>query len=244
MENQNERDEIEIDLVELFYVLWGHVWLILSIGLFCALSCFALSRFVIAPTYKSTTKIYILNKSDSASVTYSDVQLGTQLTKDYAELINSRYVLEAVIQELSLDMEYKDLLKKIDVATPSDTRIVSITVEDQDPVQAMNIANSVRENASTHIQNVMDIDAVNVAETANMPTEKASPSCSKWTLIGGLLGCLVVSAIVLIRYLMDDTIKSSDDIEKYLGLSTLALIPMKEEEASSKKKKKKYKQSR
>ena len=58
MENQNERDEIEIDLVELFYVLWGHVWLILSIGLFCALSCFALSKFIIAPTYKSTTKIY------------------------------------------------------------------------------------------------------------------------------------------------------------------------------------------
>ena len=134
MENQNERDEIEIDLVELFYVLWGHVWLILSIGLFCALSCFALSKFVIAPTYKSTTKIYILNKSDSSSVTYSDVQLGTQLTKDYTELINSRYVLEAVIQELGLNMEYKDLLKKIDVTTPSDTRIVSITVEDHDPV--------------------------------------------------------------------------------------------------------------
>ena len=102
MENQNERDEIEIDLVELFYVLWGHAWLILSIGLFCALSCFALSKFVIAPTYKSTTKIYILNKSDSSSVTYSDVQLGTQLTKDYTELINSRYVLEAVIQELNI----------------------------------------------------------------------------------------------------------------------------------------------
>ncbi len=78
-------------------------------------------------------------------MTYSDVQLGTQLTKDYAELINSRYVLEAVIQELGLNIEYKDLLKKIEVTTPSDTRIVSITVEDQDPVQAMNIANSVRE---------------------------------------------------------------------------------------------------
>ena len=138
----------------------------------------------------------------------------------------------------------KDLLKKIDVTTPSDTRIVSITVADHDPVQAMNIANSVRENASTHIQNVMDIDAVNVAETANMPTEKASPSCSKWALIGGLLGCLGISAIILIRYLMDDTIKSSDDIEKYLGLSTLALIPMKEDEVNSKKKKKKYKQSK
>ena len=238
MENQKQQDEIEIDLLELFYVLLGHAWLIISVGLFCALSCFAIGKFIIPPTYKSTTKIYILNKNENTSVTYSDVQIGTQLTKDYAELINSRYVLEAVIQELSLSIDYKELTEKIDVSTPTDTRIVAITVEDRDPVMAMNIANSVRENASAHIQNVMDIDAVNVAETANMPTEKASPSCLKWTLIGGILGCIVVSAILLIRHLMDDTIKSSDDVEKYLGLSTLALIPMRTDETSSKKKKK------
>lgn len=238
MDNQRQNDEIEIDLVELFYVLLGHLWLIVSIGLFCALGGFMLSKFVIQPTYESTTKIYILNKSENTSVTYSDVQLGTQLTKDYAELINSRYVLDAVIQELSLTEEYDELLKKIDVSTPSDTRIVAITVSDHDPVQAMNIANSVRENASTHIQNVMDIDAVNVAETANMPTEKASPSCAKWALIGGLLGCFAICAIILLRHLMDDTIKSSEDVEKYLGLSTLALIPMRADEAVSKKKKK------
>lgn len=238
MDNQRQNDEIEIDLVELFYVLLGHLWLIVSIGLFCALGGFMLSKFVIQPTYESTTKIYILNKSENTSVTYSDVQLGTQLTKDYAELINSRYVLDAVIQELSLTEEYDELLKKIDVSTPSDTRIVAITVSDHDPVQAMNIANSVRENASAHIQNVMDIDAVNVAETANMPTEKASPSCAKWALIGGLLGCFAICAIILLRHLMDDTIKSSEDVEKYLGLSTLALIPMRADEAVSKKKKK------
>lgn len=238
MDNQRQNDEIEIDLVELFYVLMGHLWLIVSIGLFCALGGFMLSKFVIQPTYESTTKIYILNKNENTSVTYSDVQLGTQLTKDYAELINSRYVLDAVIQELSLTEEYDALLKKIDVSTPSDTRIVAITVSDHDPVQAMNIANSVRENASAHIQNVMDIDAVNVAETANMPTEKASPSCAKWALVGGLLGCFAICAIILIRHLMDDTIKSSEDVEKYLGLSTLALIPMREDETVSKKKKK------
>lgn len=238
MDNQRQNDEIEIDLVELFYVLLGHLWLIVSIGLFCALGGFMLSKFVIQPTYESTTKIYILNKNENTSVTYSDVQLGTQLTKDYAELINSRYVLDAVIQELSLTEEYEELLKKIDVSTPSDTRIVAITVSDHDPIQAMNIANSVRENASAHIQNVMDIDAVNVAETANMPTEKASPSCVKWALIGGLLGCFVICAIILIRHLMDDTIKSSEDVEKYLGLSTLALIPMRADETVSKKKKK------
>lgn len=226
----NNNNVIEIDLLEVLGVLLQNIWLIISIGIFTALVGFIIARFMIAPYYDSTTKIYILNKTDNSSVTYSDVQIGTQLTKDYAELISSRYVLEEVISKLSLDMEYKELLEKIAVSTPTDTRIVSITVTDDDPVAAMNIANCVREVASDHIQNVMDIEAVNVVETANMPTRKAGPSGAKWTLISGLLGALAVSAFFLIRYLMDDTIKSSDDVEKYLGLGTLALIPMVEEQ--------------
>ncbi len=242
MENQRVNDEIEIDLLEIVNVLLGRIWLILSAGMFLALVCFAFSRFVLTPVYESTTKIYILNKTDSSSVTYSDVQLGTQLTKDYAELISSRYVLEEVIQKLALDLEYSQLLSKVSVTTPSDTRIVSITVEDTDPVQAMNIANCIREAASSHIQNVMDIDAVNVVETANMPTEKAGPSCMKWTLAGGIAGCLFVFAVIIIGFLMDDTIKSSEDVEKYLGLSTLALIPAAADAANAKKKRKKKNQ--
>lgn len=244
MESQRNNDEIEIDLLELCMVLFSQVWLILAAGIFCAICSFAISKFVITPVYESTTKIYILNKTDNASVTYSDVQMGTQLTKDYAELINSRYVLEEVMQKLSLNMEYRELLDKVSVNTPTDTRIVSITVEDTDPVRAMNIANCIREVAGSHIQNVMDIEAVNVVESANMPVEKAKPSCMKWTLIGGLIGCFLVCAAILIQYLMDDTIKSSEDVEKYLGLSTLALIPVAEDVQAVKKKKKKVKKKR
>ena len=241
MESQRENDVIEIDLLEVFHVLLGRIWLVISAGLFCALVCFAVSQFVLTPTYESTTKIYILNKNENASVTYSDVQLGTQLTKDYAELINSRYVLEEVIQELVLDTEYDELLEAVEVTTPSDTRIVGITVTDQDPVLAMNIANCIREVASEHIQNVMDIEAVNVVETANMPTEKSGPDVLIWTLIGGALGVFALCAMILVQYMMDDTIKSSEDVEKYLGLSTLALIPITTGSTDTKKKKKKKK---
>lgn len=239
MEDQKRNDEIEIDLLEVFHVLISRIWLILGAGVFLALVCFAISKFILTPTYKSTTKIYILNKSESQSVTYSDVQMGTQLTKDYAELISSRYVLEEVIQILSLEEDYDELRNMVSVDTPADTRIVSITVEHTDPVQAMNIANCIREAASNHIQNVMDIEAVNVVETANMPMEKASPSVVMWTLAGGAIGVFLLCVIILIQYLLDDTIKSSEDVEKYLGLSTLALIPMMEGDTGKKKKKKK-----
>ena len=170
---QNINDEIEIDLREVLILLISKAWLICLVGIFTALIGFVLSAFFIAPTYQSTSKIYILNKQQENTVTYSDVQLGTQLTKDYAQLITSRLVLEKVIEDLNLaditeGMDYEAMLNKVEVTTPTDTRILSITVTDTDPVMAMNIANSIREAAAVHIKNVMDIEAVNVVETANL----------------------------------------------------------------------------
>ena len=240
---QYNNDEIEIDLREVFILLLSKAWLIALVGMLTAIIGFALSAFVIAPTFESTSKIYILNKQQENTVTYSDVQLGTQLTKDYAQLITSRLVLEKVIEDLNLteineDLDYEAMLDKVEVTTPTDTRILSITVTDTDPVLAMEIANSVREAAAVHIKNVMDIEAVNVVETANLPMGKAGPSVLKWTLIGGCIGAFLVMAFALLIFFMDDTIKNSDDVEKYLGLSTLALIPLDTQTASQNGKKK------
>ncbi len=241
MQNQIDNDVIEIDLMEMLGLLLSRIWVIIGIGILTAAVGFSISTFLISPTYKSTTKIYILNKTDSNSINYSDLQMGTQLTKDYAELINSRYVLESVIEKYSLNTDYEAFKKCVSVETPSDTRIVAITVEYGNPSDAMYLADAVREIASEHIQNVMDIEAVNVVEPANMPTEPASPDIIKWTAIAGVLGVLLVCLCIIVRYLMDDTIKTSDDVEKYLGLSTLALIPLAEDENSSRKKKKRKK---
>lgn len=243
MENHRENsNEIEFDLLEIVHILLCKFWIVLCAGFVTALICFIISSYVLAPVYESTTKIYILNKTDDTSVTYTDVQMGTQLTKDYAELINSRYVLEKVIEQLSLeDMEYEELMDKVSVNTPVDTRIVSITVEHTNPETAMKIANCIREVAGEHIQNVMDIEAVNVVETANMPLEKSGPSVVKWSLIGGVAGAFLACAVILVIFLLDDTIKSSEDVEKYLGLSTLAMIPVIAEEDTTKKRKSKRK---
>ena len=238
-----QTDEIEIDLWEICLVLIHNLALIISVGIMVALGAFLFTQLLVTPTYESTTKIYILNKQENASVTYSDIQLGTQLTKDYAELIQSRFVLEEVVQGMGLDLTYEQMKEKVSVTTPTDTRILAITVKDSDPVMAMKMANAIREAAAVHIMNVMDIQAVNVAETANMPMKKASPSVLKNTFIGGLLGVFLIIAVVLVRYLMVDRVKSGEDVEKFLQLSTLAVIPLNEGESEGKKKKKKVKRS-
>lgn len=237
MENQiNQRNDDTIDLLEIFMVLVDKIPLMIAVGLFTALLAFMYSKFVASPTYQSTTKIYVLSKQNDDSVTYSDLQMGTQLTKDYAELIQSRFVLEEVIQQMNLQMSYAGLKSQISVSSPSDTRIIAITVTDNNPVQAMKIANAVREAASVHIKNVMDIEAINVVETAFVPTAKSGPNVMKNTMMGGIAGVVVIAGIFIVIYLLNDTIKTADDVEKYLGLSTLAIIPLNEGEKKSRKK--------
>lgn len=236
--NTYSEDVIEIDLQELFMLLLHWLWLIVICGVVAGLAALLVSKFAITPQYQSTTKVYILNKQNENTVTYTDVQLGTQLTADYAQLIKGRDVLEKVIETCGLDESYEAFAERVTVETITNTRIIAITVEDPNPLMAQILANEIRTVAAEHIKNVMDIQAVNVAEEANLPEEPSSPDVMKWTAIGLMLGVFLCAAVLIIRFLADDTIKTSDDVEKYLGLSTLAMIPIMEEESEHKSRRK------
>ena len=240
-----DADVMTIDLVEVFQVIWHWLWLIVLVALACGTAAYAFSKFVLPEEFESTTKIYVLDKSGAGGTnsqsTYSDLQVGMQLTKDYVELIKSRTVLEAVMKDNHLDQTYtyEQFAEMVNVQTPADTRIVTITVTNHDPALAQKLADDIRKRSGELIIDTMQIDAVNTYEKANYPDRKSAPSCGRWAVVAALIGALAVSAVVIARYLLDDTIKTSDDVEKYLGLSNLALIPfdesvMTEDEDSSK----------
>lgn len=230
MQDNNKNEEIEINLGEIFAVLLHKIWIIILATVVCGAVAFLYSFFIITPQYESTTKVYILNKQSGSSVTYSDVQLSSTLSKDYEQLVTSRYVIEGVISKLNLDDTYEELAARVSASNTDETRIIAITVTDPDPEQAQKIANAVRDLAAQHITQVMDIEAVNVVDNANLPDSPVSPSVPKWTLIGVAIGMIVSIAVIVIQHLLDDSIKSLEDIEKYLGISTLAVIPMNEGE--------------
>lgn len=240
-----DADVMTIDLVEVFQVIRHWLWLIVLVALACGTAAYAFSKFVLPEEFESTTKIYVLDKSGAGGTnsqsTYSDLQVGMQLTKDYVELIKSRTVLEAVMKDNHLDQTYtyEQFAETVNVQTPADTRIVTITVTNHDPALAQKLADDIRKRSGELIIDTMQIDAVNTYEKANYPDRKSAPSCGRWAVVAALIGALAVSAVVIARYLLDDTIKTSDDVEKYLGLSNLALIPfdesvMTEDEDSSK----------
>ncbi|MGN8920678.1 YveK family protein [Lachnospiraceae bacterium HCP28S3_F9] len=229
MVNQNiSDDEIEIDLVELFMVLKSKLHIILLSGILAALLAFVGTKLLMIPMYTSVTKMYVLSRQDSSSgVTYSDLQTGSQLTKDYAELVKSRPVLEQVIAVLNLDIEPEDLAENITVETPTDTRILSISVESDNPKEAKEIADTLRETVSSEIKEIMHAESVDTIEDGNLPKEPSSPSLKKNMVLGGALGVFLALAILIFIFLRDDTIKNPDDVEQYLGLNVLTSIPIK-----------------
>ncbi len=225
-----DEDVFEIDILELLRAVLSKIWIVIGCAVLMAAATYLACIFLITPKYQSTTKIYVINRQNSDALTYSDLQSGTQLTKDYQELVTSRPVIEEVKAEIGLDIENDTFKKKITVSVPTDTRIVSITAEDTDPYMARAIADRIRISAAEHIGNVMNTEAVNVVEEANLPTEISSPKILRDTAIGGMFGAFIVVMVIVIIYILDDTIKNPDDVEKYLGLSVLGAIPVLDEE--------------
>ena len=239
--NVQREDEIEIDLMEICRYLLSKAGYILATGILFAVISLAVTVLFITPQYTSTTKMYILNRQTNDSLTSSDIQSSTYLTKDYMELIKSRTVIESVIAELKLDMDYEGLLSIMEVSTASDTRVVAINVTHPDPYAARDIANAIRIAGATHIQKVMNTEAVNSVDEANVPTTKSSPSLKKNVVIAAMLGILLAAAVFVVSFMMNDKVTTAEDVERYLGISVLGSMPIDEEQLKQKKARKKQK---
>lgn len=242
---QREDEEIEIDLREVFAVIISKLWLIIMIGVIFALAAIIGTKLFITPQYKSVTKMYVLSRQDNDTLTSSDLQMSAQLTVDYEEVIQSRTVAESVIAALNLDMTPEELIKKIAVSSADSSRVLSITVTDPDPYVARDIADTVRDTSADQIKTVMNIEAVNVVDMANIPDSPSSPSIKKNGAVAGLFGCFLAIAVILILHITNDTIKTAEDVERYLGISTLGTIPLDKNSVDSKpQKEKKSKRSK
>ena len=224
-----------IDLVELMYRLLGSWKLILCLALVFAVAFGAYTVFCITPTYQATSTIYVLSRKDSA-INMSDLQIGTALTSDYIKVFKMWEVHEEVISNLNLPYSYAQMRKMLSVVNDSGTRMLDITVTSPSPEEAAAIANEYAKVASQYIADTMATDKPNIMSTALVPTNPVGPNKTKNIMLGFLLGFVLGAGIVTIRTFTDDTYKTADDIRKYTGLATLAVVPIENEAYGRKKK--------
>ncbi len=226
--NENYRDdEIEIDLGALFFELLGHWKMIVLSAVITGAIGLLISMFLITPQYESTSELYVLSKSTSIT-SLADIQMGSNLTNDYMVVVKGRPVLEQVISNLGIEETYGSLGEKVALNNPSDSRILQITVTDPDPNRAKLIADEIAEIASNFISVKMDQDPPTIISYGYADGEPVSPNVLMNTAIGVLIGAFLAMAIVVVTYLLNDTITNAEDVERKLGLNLLGTLPFEE----------------
>ena len=229
--SRNNQD-VTIDLVELGRALLFHWKLILAAMVLCGGNCIYLLQVFVTPVFSSTAGLYVFSKSTSVT-SLADLQIGSSLTKDYETVITSRPILDRVITRLNLEADYKTLRGKIDISSPSDSPYSVYYGEGSEPELAKEIADRTASIASTFISQKMDQDPPSIIQAGYTDEAPVYPRTLRTTVIAALIGFLAAAAFVTIKYLLNDSIITPEDVQEKLGLNVLASLPLEAEGGSS-----------
>lgn len=228
-------NELEIDVVGLFRALWKNILAITLAAILFGSAVFGVTAFLVEPEYQATVSMYVNNSSfslgaTSFSISSSDLSASTSLVSVYLYILESRTTMEEVIQEADLSYTPEQLKKMISTDSVSKTGAFEVTVTSNDPTEVELIANSIARILPDRIAEIVDGTTVRIVDYAIIPTQRSGPSLLKNTAIGILAGAILSAAVVVVKYLMDDTsrvmIQSVDDLRAmYPDIMVLATIP-------------------
>lgn len=237
-----EKDEIEFDLVEFLYYLKKKLWIIALAVLVFAVGGFLGSKLLTTPHYTATARLWVYRQADQLSA--AGMQTATQLRRDCEILITGENVTKKVIDQLDLSMTPASLSKRIELTADDDTRVIGVELTDTDPERAALILNTICKVATDEINSMVGgkgglaqekEEVITIVYDATVPTSPSSRGAKTIALLAAVLGGVLALGVLVVLFVNDDTIRTEDDIERYLGLSTLAVIPVSGELRSAKK---------
>lgn len=222
----------EISLKEVLFILKKRMKLILSLFLIAVLLSSIISIFVLDKEYQANTTLMVGRPKDYASdanIQYNELLLNQKLVSTYGELIKTRAVAEEVIDNLNLDLSYEQYKEKVSVSLVKDTELIQIIVKDTDPNTAAIIADETANVFMDKVQEIMKVDNVHVIDKAEIPSGPVSPNVLLNIAIAGVLGLMLGVFLAFLLEFLDNTIKTPEDVEKYLNLPVLGSIPKVED---------------
>lgn len=229
--------EDTIDLLELAGIVLSKLWIIVLCAVIGASAAGIYTSAFITPTYSASSMIYIYSRNTGLSSIMSELNLGSQLAVDFQIVATTREVMENVIDDVGVNMTYAQLKQATTITNPTDSHILKITVVDTDPEMAATLSNTLADELRSRIADVMNTDEPSMVERAYVPRKAIGPNLMKNVALGGIGGIAAAVAVIVLLYMMDDTIKTEDDVQKYLGLNVLAAIPAERPQKSHSKKK-------
>ena len=221
----------ELDLKDLFNMFWVRkLQIILIVAIFVVIGVIY-SYAILKPEYRSTTSILLAKsnttQSEDSTITSTEITLNQKLVSTYSELLKMDTVLTQVINNLNINKTTDRLKNSIQVSAKDDTEIIEISVTDSDREMAQRIANEVAQVFISQVaKEYYNMDNVYVVNPAQIESEPYNINHIKDLVIFAAVGFVVACIYVLIANMLDTTVKSTDDIEKKLGLTVLTTIPI------------------
>lgn len=224
--------EEEIDLRQLWEAIKKRWVIVIAIPIIAALTSGIVSFFILKPVYQASTTLIVGQKaSDSADqqaeqlLNYNVLQANQKLAKTYEQIAKSRTVEENVIEELNLSLKPEELNDKITVSAVKDTEILEIAVQDNDPQLAADIANTMVKKFSDSVVQIKKVDSVSIVDEAIAPNHPVKPSKTKNIIIAFVAGLIASLGLAFLLEFLDNTVKSTKDVEELLDLPVLGVIP-------------------
>ena len=228
---QNNNEYVTIDVLKIVNGMVKRIWIILIAMVLGGAALFSYATFLVTPLYEASVLMYVNNSPLSVGATAiklssSDISAARGLVETYQVILKARMTLEDVIRIGELDCTYEKLKGMIQTESVNETEVFSITVTCDDPHEAEHIANTIARVLPDKISNIVEGSSVRVVDYAVVPSEKVSPSISKYTIIGMLLGMLVSCGVIAVIEIMDDTVRTEDYLLQNFGdIPLLAAIP-------------------
>lgn len=222
----NTTAAVEIDIFYLLKKLWSRKFLIILVSLLFGTIALLTSVFLLKPSYTASTRIYVVNnQAGEGNLNAQDLVAGDYLVKDYKEIILSNSVIATVASGFSGQLTEEEVKNSISVEIPTNTRVIKLSAESENPETAAALANAVREVASEKIKEVTKVEDVTNVESAEVPQEPSSPNIRRNVILGVLLGGFLTVASIIVKEVLDDRIKRPEDVEEVLGMTLLGVVP-------------------
>lgn len=203
--------------------------IIIAVSVLISLATFIIFLFAVGPVYESFSTLYIINKNidSNTPINYDNVLVNQQLIKDYRELVTSRLVTKAALDELKIKgMTPDELAKKISVDMKNDTRVLEIRVRDADPSKAKQLTDAVSTVFVKKAVDLMNVNNVNIIDSAEVPEEPVGQKPAVYAILSLFLSFMASLGVVYFIEFINDTIKSAEDVEAVLSLNVIAIIPL------------------
>lgn len=235
--NANEKEYLEIDPLQLLKALWHRAWIVVLSAILVGAIMFWYASFLIAPKYTASAMLYVNNSAlsvgDTSIIGLSELTAAQSLVNTYVVILNSRNVLNDVIEETGVPYDYTTLKSMIAASPVESTEVFSIDVTSENPQEAEQIANCICRVLPDKLADVVDGSSMRVVDYAVVPSEKSSPNVTRQTAIGMMIGVLVSTIIILIVELCDQYIRSEEYLlQTFENIPVLAVIPDLEEDPS------------